>query len=82
MSRVELKFKILKYTYRVSHHVSDLGWVDLDFGCSTTLLGQADPQGCPKRVHYSAGNTADLKGLFTSQFPLSSDPTAQNTGIA
>ena len=26
--------------YRVTHHVSDLSWVDLDFGCSTILLGQ------------------------------------------
>ena len=26
--------------YRVSHHVSDLGWVDFDLGYSTTLLGQ------------------------------------------
>ena len=26
--------------YRVSQQVSDLGWVDLDLGCSTTLIGQ------------------------------------------
>ena len=26
--------------YRVDQHVSDLGWVDLDFGCCATLLGQ------------------------------------------
>ena len=25
--------------YRVSHLVADLGWVDLDLGCSTTLPG-------------------------------------------
>ena len=25
--------------YRVTMQVSDLGWVDLDFGCSTLLLG-------------------------------------------
>ena len=25
--------------YRVSQQVSELGWVDLDLGCSTTLLG-------------------------------------------
>ena len=31
---------IYSCVYRVSHHVSDLGWVDLDLGCSTTLLGQ------------------------------------------
>ena len=29
-----------KCLYRVDHHVSDLGWVDLDLICSTTLLGQ------------------------------------------
>ena len=28
------------YNYRVSQQVSDLGWVDLDLGGSTTLLGQ------------------------------------------
>ena len=26
--------------YRVIQQVSDLGWVDLDLGCSTILLGQ------------------------------------------
>ena len=26
--------------YRASHVLEDLGWVDLDLGCSTTLLGQ------------------------------------------
>ena len=26
--------------YRVDHNFSDLGWVDLDLVCSTTLLGQ------------------------------------------
>ena len=26
------------HNYRVAHHVSDLGWVDLDFGCSTVCL--------------------------------------------
>ena len=30
----------IRCRYRVSHHVSDLGWVDIDFGCSTALLGQ------------------------------------------
>ena len=29
-----------KTYYRVSQKVSDLGWVDLDLACSTTLLGQ------------------------------------------
>ena len=24
--------------YRVAQHVSDLGWVDIDFGCSTACL--------------------------------------------
>ena len=28
------------YEYRVSHLVADLGWVDLDLGCPTTLPGQ------------------------------------------
>ena len=27
-------------TYRVIHLPLDLGWVDLDLGCSTILLGQ------------------------------------------
>ena len=26
--------------YRLAHLLADLGWVDLDFGCSITLLGQ------------------------------------------
>ena len=26
--------------YRVTQQVADLGWVDLDLGCSTILLGQ------------------------------------------
>ena len=26
--------------YRVTSLVANLGWVDLDLGCSTTLLGQ------------------------------------------
>ena len=26
--------------YRVAHLLTDLGWVDLDLGCSSTLLGQ------------------------------------------
>ena len=25
-------------SYRVAQHVSDLGWVDFDFGCSTLCL--------------------------------------------
>ena len=29
-----------KTRYRVSHLLADLGWVDSDLGCSTTLLGQ------------------------------------------
>ena len=29
-----------KENYRVIQEVSDLGWVDLDLGCSTTLPGQ------------------------------------------
>ena len=28
------------YNYMVSQQVSDLGWVDLDLGCSNTVLGQ------------------------------------------
>ena len=28
------------YVYRVTLVVEDLGWVDLDLGCSTILLGQ------------------------------------------
>ena len=26
--------------YRVTHQVANLGWVDLDLGCSTILVGQ------------------------------------------
>ena len=26
--------------YRVAHLVANLGWIDLDLGCSTILLGQ------------------------------------------
>ena len=28
------------FLYRVTHLVANLGWVDLDLGCSTILLGQ------------------------------------------
>ena len=30
----------MKNVYRASHVLEDLGWVDLDLGCSTILLGQ------------------------------------------
>ena len=43
-TRLVLREKILLsglFFYRVTHLLSDLGWVDLDFGCSTVhLLGQ------------------------------------------
>ena len=32
--------KVHLLNYRVSHVLEDLGWVDLDLGCSTILLGQ------------------------------------------
>ena len=34
---IHIKYPTL---YRVSQQVSDLGWVDLDLGCSNTVLGQ------------------------------------------
>ena len=37
---VWVALKFLLNMYRVDHHVSDLGWVDLDLVCSTTQLGQ------------------------------------------
>ena len=30
----------IQVSYRVTQQVADLGWVDLDLGCSTILLGQ------------------------------------------
>ena len=30
----------IEIKYRVTHLVANLGWVDLDLGCSTILLGQ------------------------------------------
>ena len=31
---------VCQTVYRVTQQVSDLGWVDLDLGCFTILLGQ------------------------------------------
>ena len=35
----DIKLRI-KYKYRVTRQVSDLGWVDSDLACSLILLGQ------------------------------------------
>ena len=37
---IRLDNQISKSSYRVTSLVANLGWVDLDLGCSTTLLGQ------------------------------------------
>ena len=34
----EVKREAKGEKYRVAQHVSDLGWVDIDFGCSTACL--------------------------------------------
>ena len=31
---------VIRKAYRVSHLVADVGWVELDLGCFTTLSGQ------------------------------------------
>ena len=33
-------YTVIQVQYRASHVLEDLGWVDLDLGCSTILLGQ------------------------------------------
>ena len=42
MSLIVIGYKMgqIKYVYRVTLVVEYLGWVDLDLGCSTSLLGQ------------------------------------------
>ena len=35
-----VKCTVCQVFYRASHVLEDLGWVDLDLGCSTILLGQ------------------------------------------
>ena len=39
-ARVAAAVEVEREIYRVGHLVVQLGWVDLDLGCSTILLGQ------------------------------------------
>ena len=39
-SQETVKYVFKENQYRVTHLLANLGWIDLDLGCSTTLLGQ------------------------------------------
>ena len=64
---------ILKNHYRVTQQVSDLGWVDLDFGCSTILPGSRQLQKRPTSRRNSLNISQPNPGPRPAESPCISD---------